>query len=94
LSTLATVQSIFADQTGIGRDDLQPGRPLEELGVDSLTVTETLFLLENEFGIEMPGGQVPIRTIQDIADLIDRLVLQRAAVESEPNPRQQGSPQK
>jgi len=86
MNTLDAVQRILAEQTGIGPEDLQPARPLEELGIDSLVVTETMFLLEDEFSIQMPGGQVPIRTIQDIADLIDRLLLQRVAVEPEPHP--------
>lgn len=86
MNTLPAVQRILADQTGIGVNELQPSRPLEELGIDSLAVTETMFLLEDEFSIQMPGGQVPLRTIQDIADLVDRLVREQAAVESEAHP--------
>jgi len=86
MSTLSQVQRIIADQTGIGTGELQPLRPLEELGIDSLAVTEAMFRLEDEFRIQMPNAQLPIRTIQDIADLVDRLVLERTATVPEPHP--------
>lgn len=79
MNTLAVVQRILADQTGIGVEDLQPLRPLEQLGVDSLVVTETMFLLEDEFKVQMPGAHVPIRTVQDLADVVDHLVRIRDA---------------
>ena len=86
MNTLPAVQRILADQTGIGVNDLQPLRPLEDLDIDSLVVTETMFLLEDKYKIQMPGGQVPIRTIQDIADLVDQLVRGREAAKSETAP--------
>ncbi len=84
MNTLATVQRIIADQTGLFAMDLQPTRPLEELGIDSLTVIESMFLLEDEFKVEIPGGQAPIRTIQDIADLVEQLLLKRDSANTEP----------
>ena len=77
MNTLTAVQHILSDQTGRGVNELQPDRSLDELGIDSLVVTETMFLLEDEFKVQMPGGQVPIRTVQDIANLVDRLVRDR-----------------
>ena len=82
----ALIQRILADQTGIGEIEFQPSRPLEELGIDSLAVTEAMFRLEDEFGIQMPSTQFPIRTTQDIADLVDRLKREQAAIVSEPRP--------
>ena len=86
MSTLATIQRIIADQTGVAVEELQPARPLEELGVDSLNVIESIFLIENEFKVEMPNPtvQVPIRTVQDIADIVDQLLLGREAEKTGP----------
>ena len=86
MSTLSTIQRIIADQTGLNVEELQPMRPLEELGVDSLTVIEAMFLLENEFKVDMPSGQVPIRTVQDIADLVNHLLLEKDAAKVEAGP--------
>jgi acyl carrier protein len=86
MSTLAIVQRIVAGQAGIGLGDLQPTRPLEELGIDSLAVIEAMFLLEDEFKIQMPAGQIPIQTIQDIADLVDQLQRDQGAAKSDSDP--------
>jgi acyl carrier protein len=37
------------------------------------------FKIEDTFGVKMPDERVPLRTLQDIADLVDRLVAQRSA---------------
>lgn len=79
MSTLATVRRIIAGETDLRVEDLDPARPIEELGVDSLSVIEVMFKLEDEFHIKTPDERVPIRTIQDIADLVDRLVAESGA---------------
>ncbi len=77
MSTLDTVQQIIADELDLKASDLDPVRPLEELGIDSLGVIEVMFKLEDSFGVKMPDERVPIRTVQDIADLVDRLMSER-----------------
>ena len=77
MSTLAAIQRLIAEEIEVPVSDLDPARPLEELGIDSLSVIEVMFKLEDSFDIKMPDERVPIRTIQDIADIVDRLVLER-----------------
>ena len=60
-------------------EDLDPGRPLDELGIDSLSVLQVMFEIEDKFGIKFPDERVPIRTMQDIADIVDRLVTEHAS---------------
>lgn len=79
MSTLATVQRLIAAEIDIDVESLEPLRPLDELGVDSLAIIEIMFKLEDQFGVRMPEERIPIRTVQDIADLVDRLVAERAA---------------
>jgi len=76
------VRRIIADQTGLRVEELEPTRPLEDLGIDSLLVIESMFVIENEFKVQMPDGQMPIRTVQDIADLVDQLVRERDAAKA------------
>jgi len=78
MDTLATVQQLIAEEADLKPEDLAPGRPLEELGVDSLSVLMVAFKIEDTFGVKMPDERVPLRTLQDIADLVDRLVAQRS----------------
>lgn len=79
MDTLATVQRLIAEHAELKIEDLQPDRPLEELGVDSLAVLEVMFEIEETFGVRMPEERVPLRTVQDIADLVDRLVAERSS---------------
>ena len=51
----------------------------EELGVDSLGIIEVMFKLEESFDIRMGDERVPIKTVQDIADNVDKLIRERDA---------------
>jgi acyl carrier protein len=78
VSNLAVIQQLIAASAEVPVESLDPNRPLEELNVDSLTVLEVMFDIEEKFNIKMPEERVPIRTVQDIADLVDRLVAQQS----------------
>jgi acyl carrier protein len=78
LSTLTVVQELIAESAEVPLEKLDPQRPLQELDVDSLTVLEVMFDLEEKFKIKMPEERVPVRTVQDIADLVDRLVAEQS----------------
>ena len=78
-NTLATVQAIVAEELDIAITELLPDRPLEELGVDSLGIIEVMFNLEESFDIRMGDERVPIKTVQDIANIVDKLIRERGA---------------
>ena len=54
-------------------DQLALDAPLEALGIDSLGVADLLFNLEDEFKISLPPEPVPLLTLGDVAQFIDRL---------------------
>ena len=66
----AKVQGLLAEELDLPLDDLSPGRVLEELGVDSLGIVEVMFRMEEEFDIRMGDEQVPLKTVQDVIDLV------------------------
>ena len=78
MDTLKAIQQLIAAEAEVKPEDLDPGRPLDELGIDSLSVLQVMFEIEDTFGIKMPDERVPIRTVQDIADIVDRLVAEKA----------------
>ena len=78
MSTLTVVQELIAASAEVPIEKLEADRPLQELDVDSLTVLEVMFDLEEKFKIKMPEERVPVRTVQDIADLVDRLVAEQS----------------
>ncbi len=67
----------MAENFELSESDLLPERMLETLGLDSLSVIEFMFVLEDEFKIKLSDERVEIKTIQDIVDLIDKLVAEQ-----------------
>jgi len=77
MSTLQTIQHMMVEQFDLKIEDLTPGAELEALGLDSLSVIEFMFNLEDKFHIKMPDERVEIKTIQDIAGIVERLVAEQ-----------------
>ena len=51
---------------------------MQELGIDSLTVMECLFKIEDEFKISVNSSGLAVSSLQDIADMVDGLVRAKA----------------
>ena len=66
----AKVQGLLGEELDLALDELSPGRELEDLGVDSLGMIEVMFRMEEEFDIRMGDEQVPLKTVQDVIDLV------------------------
>ena len=79
MTTLQTVQQLIAKELDLDPAALDPARPLEELGIDSLTVMECLFKIEDEFKISVSNSSLAVKTLQDIADMVDTLVAAKVA---------------
>jgi acyl carrier protein len=77
MTTLETIQKLIADKFELQASELETAPSLEALGIDSLAVTEFMFDLEDEFKIKIPYAPVEIKTLQDIAAIVDRLVLEQ-----------------
>jgi len=69
----------MAEQFELKAEDLTPDAQLESLGLDSLSVIEFMFNIEDEFKIKLPDERVEIKTIQDIANIVDRMVAEQKA---------------
>ena len=83
MTTLHTIQQLLASELSLDIASLDPARPLEELGIDSLAVIECMFKLEDQFGISVANHDANAKTLQDIADLVDRLVAEKKLVPAE-----------
>ncbi len=77
MSSLETIQRMMAEQFDLKPEVLTPDAQLENLGVDSLSVIEFMFNIEDEFKIKLPDTRVEIKTVQDIANIVDRLVAEQ-----------------
>lgn len=74
MSSLETIQRMMSEQFDLKPEALSPDAPLDGLGIDSLSVIEFMFNIEDAFKIKLPDERVEIKTIRDIADIVDRLV--------------------
>lgn len=77
MSSLETIQRMLVEQFDLPLDALTPDAKLDILGVDSLSVLEFMFSLEDHFKIKLTEERVEINTLQDIADLVDKLLAQQ-----------------
>lgn len=74
MNTLDRIKKLAAEQFELRDDVLISEATFEGLGLDSLDRIEFMFALEDEFKIKIPERDVKITTVQDLANLIDKLV--------------------
>ena len=84
MTTLQTIQQMLANELSLDASALDPTRPLADLGIDSLAVIECMFKLEDKFGISVANDDANARTLQDLADLVDRLLAAKNLAHAEP----------
>lgn len=69
---------MMIEQFDLKIEDLTPDATLESLGLDSLSVIEFMFNLEDELKIKMSDERVEIKTLQDVVNLVDKLVAEQS----------------
>jgi acyl carrier protein len=77
MTTLERIEKLFVDKLDLNRDLLTPESTLESFGIDSLDKIEFLFSLEDEFKIKIAESEVKIDTVQDVVNMVDRLVAEQ-----------------
>lgn len=78
MSTLETIQQMIVEQFELKREDLVPEATLESLGLDSLSVIEFMFNIEDKFNIKLANESLGnIKTLQDVVAMIDKQVTEQ-----------------
>lgn len=67
MDTLARIKDLAAKEFSIDPDGLDPGAPLDTLGIDSLSFIEFMFKVEEEFGMSVSDEE--LKGIKTLADL-------------------------
>lgn len=73
MDTLKQLTSLIHQKFDIDVSVLQPDLPLAEYGLDSLSLAELLFTIEEDFDIQFPDRPENIDTLAGLARLIDEL---------------------
>ena len=67
MDTLARIRELAAKEFSIDSGALDPAAPLDTLGVDSLSVIEFMFKVEEEFDVSVSDDELKnIRTLVDL----------------------------
>jgi acyl carrier protein len=87
MTTFESMQAILNTKFDLAPDVLQPDTALKDLDVDSLSMVEILFAVEDEFEVEIPSEpaewQSQMKTFGDLVDYVDKLIAaQRPAAAS------------
>lgn len=68
------IAEVLTEKYDVAQDIISPEATLAELGLDSLTVVELLFDVEDEFEIEVPEERANFQTLAEAAALVEELV--------------------
>jgi len=78
MNTLDRLKVILHRDYGIPSEALVPGAPLETLGLDSLSVLELMFKIEEGFNLKIDEDPpTDLRTVGDVVSYIDGLLARR-----------------
>ena len=74
MSVEAKVQKIIMDQLGVSAEELKPDASfIEDLGADSLDLTELIMAMEEEFSIEIDDDEAQkLLKVKDAVAYVER----------------------
>ncbi len=79
MGSYAFLAELLSEKYDVDPEAISPEAALTELGLDSLTVVELLFDVEDEFEIEVPEERATFETLAEAAALVDELVQAKEA---------------
>lgn len=79
MQTLDALKKLIQDTFGIDSATLVADTPLSEYGLDSLSLAELLFTIEEHFDLDFPETRQDINTLAGLAALIDELLAAKKA---------------
>ncbi len=79
MTPYAFMAEVLSEKYDVPREAISPEATLTELGLDSLTIVELLFDVEDEFEIEVPEERASFETIAEAAALVDELTQAKGA---------------
>ena len=79
MSTLSELQAMIQDKYDIDASTIDPNESLREKGLDSLTIVEFVFDVEDHYKISLPDQNDSIETLKGLAEAVDKAVAEKAA---------------
>jgi acyl carrier protein len=80
MSTVEALKALIHKNFDIDPASIDPQAPFESYNVDSLTLAELVFAVDDEYGIEIPDSAfTEIKTLAQFASVVDGLVANKGA---------------
>lgn len=73
MSSLEEIQKLIHEKYDLDPAKLDASASLREAGVDSLTLVEMLFAIEDHFGISVPEKYSDVDTLSGLAAAVDEI---------------------
>jgi acyl carrier protein len=75
MNTLRTLEDILIRDYGVAADQITPAAKLAPLGLDSLSMLELMFKIEDRYGVKITeDAPTDLTTIGDVVAFIDALI--------------------
>ncbi|MCF8085287.1 MAG: acyl carrier protein [Desulfohalobiaceae bacterium] len=73
MSVLEKIKGIVSEQLDVNQDQVVPEASfVDDLGADSLDLTELIMAMEDEFGLEIDDDKAQqLRTVQDVITFVE-----------------------
>jgi acyl carrier protein len=75
----AQIVDILVQKYGVDANKISPDATLADLGLDSLSVAELVFDIEDIFSIEVKADDAEFKTLGEAISLVDRYVAAKGA---------------
>jgi acyl carrier protein len=72
VNTLERIQALAVKELQVDLASLSPETRLDQIGIDSLSLIEFLFLLEDEFHVRFPEDKNEMQSVNDLVLFLDR----------------------
>ena len=73
MSSLEEIQDLIRKKYGIEPSALDPNASLRGHGIDSLTLVEFVFAVEDHYGISVPEKYTDVDTLAALASAVDEI---------------------
>lgn len=81
MTTLQSVQALLKANCDVDPEALQPEAKLEDLAIDSLSMIEVLFAVEDVFKVTVPPEpaalQTRMKTVGDLVAYVEKLIAEQ-----------------
>ena len=68
---LRRLRSVVSEKLGVPPDSLRPGVVLADIGIDSYSLIELVFSIEEDLKIRIPMDGVAVKTVDDVISIVE-----------------------